>query len=618
MQAPPFWPAPYPFKDILVFSQRNQSLAPHMEAIRRSASELELGLARIGDHGDLATHVLTSGTLSNHPTTTTLLSGVAQSQGTFYFGQDSLSDSIDVGGLGDSVGIFTYLRGEPHEITFGQDFFGCGIVFYFAGPDYFVASNRYHLLLLFLSWAGHRGRLNPSKVVANLFSNGTFFHQNITHDMDIVGVKQVPLDQEVVINGFGWRISSKKAVQEALNGSSDVSREELLQRAKAEILDNVRSAAESGRFDKIVTDLSGGMDSRAVFAAILNIESARTQTELRSNDVPGSRDLELATGLKNLFGLRFYTDSGRPQLPLSATEALDLWRSYFMGTYHRVGSAAWSAQGRNLGELRLSGGCGEVHRTFWTKIYRAALADATTAQEVAARIVGVSASKTARAVGAALRVVDLLRDELDELPGDDAVEQLENHYLFFRNRYHFGMRAVETFYDSPMWFPLMSKSLFLAARSQGPLDRGNGLILELTERLHPLLVWIDYDSVAASENPLLSSITLSDPRFRGCRVSLDSDTAEWHSIQQANRTLLQQARHPMDDDFNRGWREYDQRVRTDALQAAQELESLSDEADRPVIQALLAEVTEYLDNPRLTAQFYSKLSSLRDQAAIFE
>jgi hypothetical protein len=100
-------------------------------------------------------------------------------------------------------------------------------------------------------------------------------------------------------------------------------------------------------------------------------------------------------------------------------------------------------------------------------------------------------------------------------------------------------------------------------------------------------------------------------------VTLDRDTGAWERAQQANQERVRQARWPMDQQFNAEWRDYSGRVRREADTALTELEALTPEEDRPVLRALLEEVKRCLDEPRLTAQFFSKLASLRDQAAIF-
>lgn len=618
MDAPSFWHAPYPFKDFLLFSYSQGSLAPKLDTVRRATAMIDLGLFPLADLGEISSYVVASDLGAKPEEDLALLSGIAQHAGSLYFGQESVPpDGRIIEQLNEGVGIFTSLFADSQRIRLSQDFFGCGILYYFSSPGYFAASNRYHLLLLFLSWVGFRGRLDFSNVFANLFSTSTFFHQNTSHKMDIVGIEQLPFDHEVEVDCHGWRIAPKISIQEVLSGKSDLSRRELMHKGRAEVLENVHAAFESNCFTKIVTDLSGGMDSRAVFAAILNLDQARAKTEVRAKDVPGSKDLQIAAGLANLFDAPFYAESGRPQHPLTVARALNIWRSYFMGTYHRVGATSWSPQGQNSKELRFSGGCGEVYRTFWTKIYERAIAGATSTHNLATRLVEACAHPSTRFMPEVGYVVDRLSAELESFPSEDPIGKLEDHYLFFRNRYHFGMRAVETFYDSPMWFPLMSKSLFAASRSLMPLDRGNALILELTESLNPLLVWIDYDSVETSQNALLSTIPLSDFRFKGCRVTLDSATIEWEKIQRQNKDRLERSRHLMSTEFNNEWRDFQQHMIKEAKIAIADLISIVPDEDRNVVLTLFSEVESALQNSRLVAQLFSKVSSLRDQAAIF-
>jgi hypothetical protein len=74
----------------------------------------------------------------------------------------------------------------------------------------------------------------------------------------------------------------------------------------------------------------------------------------------------------------------------------------------------------------------------------------------------------------------------------------------------------------------------------------------------------------------------------------------------------------MDSKFNAQWRDYSQHLREQALRAVSDLETATGEGDKELLVGLLDEVTAFLDDPRLTTQFFSKVSSLRDQAAIFQ
>lgn len=186
-----------------------------------------------------------------------LLSGMAQHRGEFYFGQNDIIQDVD---FGESVGIFTLVSFKESEIKISQDFIGCGTLFYAELNGYSVVSNRYHLLLLVLSWNGFKGELNPAKIATTLYHSKTvFLEANISSQMDIRGVYQLPLHSEIIIDYRGFRIIDKQSVRKAFEGYSPSERKELMENAKSEVVKNITSVMESNRFSKIVTDLSGGM-----------------------------------------------------------------------------------------------------------------------------------------------------------------------------------------------------------------------------------------------------------------------------------------------------------------------------------------------------------------------
>lgn len=618
----PFWPTPYPFEDFLVVAFKGAAVEDRIPAIQREASRLNLKVHSRIRFGSISSLVISSRTChAKDRTHLTLLSGVAQLRGSFYFGQDSIkpSDISDewLEQMCESVGIFTLLHADAHSMTITQDLFGCGTLFYIQERDFLVVSNRYHLLLLCLSWIGYRPRLDLDKVIGTIYSTNTFLHQNISSRMDFVGIFQLPLDKSIVIDEVGWRLVSKGAIRDLFAGCDNSEYEQLLLEGKEEVIANIKSVLECGRFSKYLADLSGGFDSRAVFAAILNIEDALKKIEVLTKDVPG--DLEIAVGITNLFGARFYTEEpDAPQFPLTVRESLNIWRSYFMGTYYRLGIGAWSPLGKNISQIRFSGGVGEIYRTFWNKIFAKIAAQAVSAGDLVSRLTSSFAPLSPKLTRFKNRLDELLLTEINSLPGETHLEKFESHYLYFRNRYHFGMRAYEYYHDRPIWFPLMSKALFKASRCLSLEDRADRFMLEFTERLHPLLIWIDYASQPASDNKLLARISISDVRFKGCRVMLDSRTDAWKEMDMRNREVLRSRRPKMDDQFYAEWRDHMNIVYSDAIQAFYDIKNYSPELDALLDESILNLMERNLEtNPRLLYYVYAKLYSLRDQLAIF-
>lgn len=603
---PPFWKTEYPFNDFFVFKPRRinnqERLIDEIRKIGLSYRQLNIGSS---------TCVIGASFLPQSDGI--IFSGVAQLKGKFYFGQRDFDNSRKE--FGESVGMFTLLEIGEKKIKLTQDFLGCGILFYAEVEEGLVVSNRYHLLLLVLSWIGHKGELNHKKIVANLYAYDTFLGQNVSSEMDIKGVYQLPFDREIEIYENGWSICSKESLNDAFNGCSLAERKQLIEQGSDEVIENISSIFNHGSFYKFITDLSGGYDSRAVFAGVLNIEDAMKKVEIYTRDIPGLRDLEISAGLKNLFGGKYIIDDLKPQYPLTVKENQQIWRSYFMGTYYSFGISPWSPKGKNLNQIRLSGGCGELYRTFWCKVYEKRIVGSSSIEDLASRLVN-SVNLYSNSMEDAKEILtELILSELKSMPGDTCFEKFDNHYAYFRNRYHFGMRAFEYFHDCPMWFPLMSKSLFKVSNSMSSEEKQNNkLMLELTENLHPLLIWIDYDS---GENKYLGEIQLSDIRFKNCKIQLNSNIDDWKEAGRINNEILKKKRVQMEESFYEEWKAAHEIIKSDMFGLFHELRSYSTEISRLLNDKMLTRLETLSTNTRFVNNTYAKLSSIKDQIDIF-
>ena len=600
-----FWNAPYPFNDFLVHVSTNGIVRPPIEKLEKVGVDC-VSIKRMGQ-----TSCLIASTVSGCDTSKTIISGVSKYKGKFIFGQQDVpEDCTDA--VNDEIGIFTSIHFKDNEIVISQDILGCGILFYSEMDGAMVVSNRYHLLLLYLSWIGYKGKINPAKMVSSLYAHTTFLGQNVSSEMDILGTYQLPQDKEISVNEKGWEIREKKIVKELLAGCESYQKDSLLEQSKEEIIENVQSVIQSGRFSRYVTDLSGGFDSRAVFAAILNIQDSNKIFQINTNDVPGSADLSIAAGIKNRYGFEFYQEGQRPQQPITVTENNNMWRSYLMGTYYRLGALPWSPKGQNNNQIRLSGGCGELYRTFWYKIYGEKLGKPKEVYDLSSKLVKSFHCMVTERKSTQEQMIETITTELSNIPGESPMSKLENHYLYFRNRYHFGMRAIDYYNDSPAWFPLMSKSLFKIANSSSLEEKkNNAIMLDLTYQLKSELVKIDYDSIAFEENHDLRKLGIK-PKDK---IDLITDTSDWLEVKERNREMTMQSRKKMDSFFNESWRN------VNIIQEHELYENLwflREHIQNDIINdEFIRNIEKYKGNRSFIGTLSAKLNSLTDQIQIF-
>lgn len=600
-----FWKTKYPFNDFVLVTQKkgrdeSKKLSNECKVIGLDYSNTQ----NIGNYSIFMAATQPIGDYQN-----IVFSGVAQHDGKFYYGQADLPHQVDEN-LGESVGIFTAIIKNKNRITITQDFMGCGTIFYAKHNDNIFCSNRYHLLLQVLANNGFKGEFDKTNLSIHLYKNRTaFLESNFSSQMDIKGVYQLPIHQEIILDNDGIKFEEKSEFINSFVLNESESRENLLEKASEELIQNIQVALDSKRFTKAVVDLSGGKDSRLVFAGVLNINNALEKVEINTKNVPNSQDLEIASGLKNLFGARFYKEEGRSQKSQTVSESLEIWRSYFMGTYYRLGSQAWTPKGESK-VLRLSGGIGEIYDGFWLKNYKKFLNNPKNEFELASQLVAhlslfVSDENKKD-------IAERIAEEIRVLPGKELLERFENYYLYFRNRYHFGMRAYEYYHDTPIWFPMLSKSMFKLSMSNFK-ERGNSK-LEWTNKLHPLLIWIDYDKKAAADNPELSEI--GDIRFKNIKINSKDSCEEWATINAENRNTLLSSRPKMSHEFNQDWRDSNTSIKESIISVFIELKQSSADFNKMYDESFVSHINEQT-NTRYLNEMYARLFSIKDQLDIF-
>lgn len=520
----PYWKSVEPFKDFAVIALKSSN---YDEDKIKSIEKLEYKITK-ENFGDINSYIVHNDSFDIKKDNLYIFSGLGKIESKLYFGQESFKqEDINYLDMGKNVGLFTYLYADTKQIFLTQDYFGCGILFYYENEEMLIVSNRYHLLLVLMNKMTCKIEPNKESIAAVLGGRGNysgFVSQNIFHEMGIKDTYQLPLNKEILIDQTGWKIIDKNIAIE--NISYDEKKYvNLLEQATKEIIENIHCIEECEKFKDIVCDLSGGMDSRVVFGGVLNANKSKN-IKIRTKKTPGSRDLEIGVGLANTFGFDFYKEDSSMLEPLEVEDNSDIWRSYFMGCYHRTGFTTSSNKGKGINRVRLSGACGEYFRIFWSKLIKNV--EQYNSKEVSEEIFAdnIYDFKIKESIQ------NKLCEELQRLPGSTTNEKLEAHYMFFRGRYHFGMRQFETYHDCAIWFPLLSPALLEASRMLTLEERkSDKIIYEITERLCPILIHMEYDNKKEKD---ISTLNLSDKRYMSCKIKMDEDLEKWNETEKLN------------------------------------------------------------------------------------
>lgn len=182
---------------------------------------------------------------------------------------------------------------------------------------------------------------------------------------------------------------------------------------------------------QVVSDITGGRDSRTVLAALLYAAPGRSiapNIRFRSN-ARKSRDYEVAQSLAKISN---FAINAKPQLAptyRSAEDAFDLWKVHDLGVYYPVYPAA-----KIESEIALSGAAGGAHRGVYKGDSLADSLGALGTQGVGSRLMS--------------SIVERARyDANAEEPGSD--EQLA-HFRLFRNRIHGGRNPLRGYSLAPL------------------------------------------------------------------------------------------------------------------------------------------------------------------------
>lgn len=261
----------------------------------------------------------------------------------------------------EPVGNYNWVSKSDSGFSCGTDYFGVSKIYYIQGDGVALIGNSYHLLLLLARDVGIPLNIDREKASSILvFANIQIFHQNYTHRMDVNPVMMLPADKVASISGGVIKLSDS-SLANALSSPSDydpAAYRDLLDKAKGEILDNVKSVLDHAAFEHVIVDLSGGLDSRLVFCALTNFPEYKIKIRINSlYSAAGPDDLIVAQEVASLYDYEF-DDLERIVSPMPGKNMAGSYWSHNLGVYYSYTPPYVSAY--IPGTARLTGAYGEV------------------------------------------------------------------------------------------------------------------------------------------------------------------------------------------------------------------------------------------------------------------
>lgn len=502
-----------PFRELLVVGAKAGSMMDEnrvREAARVLNETLGLSLAAssVESFEDLRVHVLCANPPldvlgeRNGNVRGAWLSGVIHRHRSILRSPEDLCELMDRGGriqdLQHSTGSYTLVLATREEVRVTADYFGFNRWYLFEDRDFIVAANGYHLLLEFLIGAGQHLSLNRTSLLSQFWSmrcQATM--QNFSRHMGVVGVRQMTPAERLVLDGSGWNLE-RTPLGAVLADRSAVSATEfaaLLKLGASEVVAHVDAAVGDGRNEHVLVDLSGGLDSRVVYAALESVRPSvdTTVCSINSRDTPGSRDLEIALSLVGDRAVR-WNDSPVVREWLSAESSDQVSRSHYLGTYYSQN--LWLSRLVDDKTVACNGACGEIlARPYLSRNLFGTPCDS--AVDVSSFMDELWHQWGHLSDTSCQEVLDAWKDSFSqELIAQDCespYEALDRMYMTFRHAYHFDPSHAHS-YIHLNFMPMQSPALFMLHHKMYAEMRGLELQGELLRLLDPDLAAHEYES----------------------------------------------------------------------------------------------------------------------------
>lgn len=445
--------------------------------------------------------------------------GLARCEDKFIIGSNDIErNRITIKSLREQVGCYALTQilkcEDGVEIKVSTDWFGSQCLFYYQTGCFTVVSTDYHLILLILKKMGEELTLDIPRVLASQSYFNPMMEEGMSYKKDVKGVTEIAADKYAVIKNGRIKFKNTTLFDYTHNVDeyTDEKYEELILKAKDEMIANSRAVFSHPDIDYVRCDLSGGVDSRLVLATIMNLpislrKKLRIHTEIR-NDL--SKDYEIASKIVDSLGLQWdeYTD---------------------INTVNRRGYEEKKVYAPRFSKQLSINNEFVAHATTCTRKRMIQLCGAY--GETLTKPTGYYFASTKKTVAAALKficsTVDIglntrafqyakkyIYEFIDDAGSVDVEDIFAYAFLYLHDRHHWPMNIG----NRPMWTPLMSKSLYRLKLMYTKKHNDWKLRLDMVAALSPLLSCFEYDNPDTNN----AKIALKDRLLSNAEVKVEA------------------------------------------------------------------------------------------------
>lgn len=261
----------------------------------------------------------------------------------------------------DSYTSGTYCLIDPQEenIMITPDNMGMYQIFYSSN----FVTNRLHLAKLYVS------KVEEDLIYSNFLLDHMMFQQWSIFETPISDTQILPALSNILLTKKGQIIINSQDIFEGELSPSEYHK--LINEGAEELIKDIDAIVKSGL--PIMADLSGGKDSRIIFAGLKatnNIQNVFFNTRFNGRN---HKDLEIAPSLVEMYG-----GSYENQLEVSNFNEIDYntmitqRRSQLFGMCHDFDLGMFRTYQEEYTKpfVRLLGGCGELYRNYYQDLFR--------------------------------------------------------------------------------------------------------------------------------------------------------------------------------------------------------------------------------------------------------
>lgn len=546
-----------------------------------------------------------------------VFSGITMIEDNYVFGYDDMMANGKYEKLENNIGMFSATIMKESNVRVFNDFFNFQSVFYFMDENLGIFSNRYHLLLKVLNSIDKKCELNTDLAILSLSNDSHVYINRISNKMDMFGCNQLNHRYTAVLTEEGWKFEENeygKLLNEPYGFTSEYYNE-LLNRGSQEIIRQMDSLIKDEKLKNVVVDLSGGLDSRAVYAACTNIANDKAKEKIRINSKNAGGDLYVALTINNLYNY-LWDDTSENKITLSYDEADAIGRSFFMGTFYGHGLMTERTENESV-NCTGAGGDGICRmldcRGLWrySGSYDLEYDSVNFADKVYEYL---ETSQIGDSSQIYERFLSAYSDELSALGGLSMDEKMDLLYIEMRHPGHFSNIAPWS-YKNRRWYPLQSKSIFRLKHKSYGAFKNIELETDLIKNLNPILAHIPFESITDRKDIKNRENATAEAIYENLDIRIsDNGIDSWEAGCKNKRLNSRYLNHSESDVNNE---ELKMKMYNACLYDLKELLIKNADLERAIGKILFVYINTNKENYAKIRNLYNKISSLTDQIEIF-